>query len=79
MKLNKKKVDKIYKLWANGEKIEAAKRVAAINRREMVELLVNPHRYETGMTIRADKDRWYNFTVFVECALADILVNMMGK
>lgn len=70
MKLNKKKVAKIYCLWLNGEKMEAAKRVASVNRRELVELVCNYQRYERGLEISMNKDLRYNFEVFVEGVMA---------
>jgi len=67
--INKDKINKVVDAY-NNNKNTFDSNVRALNKRELLDILVNLHRYEnTSIILFSTKDGKYNFERFVERAL----------
>jgi len=66
------KLSAIVKLYVNGNRVDTAKKIKALNRLELVQLMLNTHTLHNGVFLGAP-NQCYDFERFIERALTGYL------
>ena len=66
------KLSAIVKLYVNGNRVDTAKKIKALNRLELVQLMLNTHTLHNGVFMGMPNQR-YDFERFIERALTGYL------